>query len=304
MEHGIGISLKQLRKHKKLTQKQLASIIGIGQTAIANYENGKRFPDERNLVKIADYFEISLDSLIGRKFIPPEADKLQSNGFSYTPTDLGRFTEDFMNRSQKSSRDAVKFILELLDDGFREEQILLDLLEASLIRAGELWAEGRYNEAMEHQLSMTVVQSMLTMNALSVPAVNVSGRFVSLTAAGELHNIGIRMLSRFLEIDGWDSFFLGSSVPASSLVNFIEVNSIDLVLVSATLNENTDSLCSMIKAVKSADKPPAVMAGGRASSLNRKIILDSGADFVFSSIPKTMEFVRKNSLKLNTMQMV
>jgi methanogenic corrinoid protein MtbC1 len=294
IEHGISISLKQLRKHKKLTQKELASIIGIGQTAIANYENGKRFPDEKNLVKIADYFEISLDSLIGRDFLITEDEKPLSTGFSYTPTTLGKFTDRFMDKSQRSSCDAVKFILDHLEDGFSEEQILLDLIEPALKRAGELWAEGRYNEAMEHQLSMTVVQSMLTMKTLSVPPVKYRGKFVALTAAGELHNIGIRMLSRFLEIDGWESYFLGSSVPASSLVNFIEVNSVDLVLVSATLNENTDALCSMIKAVKSADNPPVVMAGGRATSLNRKIILDSGADFVFSSISKTMEFVRKN----------
>ena len=292
LESQISIELRRLRKQNNLTQAELAEQIGIGQTAIANYENGKRFPDEKNLVKLADYFGATIDSLFGRN--PPQTETAPENsGFSYKPSELGDLTAEFLDRSQQSGNKAVELILDLLRKGFNEEQIMLDLLEAAMIRAGELWAEGRYNEAMEHQLSTTVVQSILTMKTLSTRSPGIRGRFAAISAAGEQHNIGLRMLSRFLELDGWEGYFLGTSVPARSLQDFISTNGIELVLITATLNENADSLCSLIRAVKSADNSITVMAGGAAASMNRIKVIGCGADYIHSSISETIEVSRQ-----------
>lgn len=58
--------LKKLRKKRGLTQEQFANIIHITQEAYSNYERGTRTPDIITLIKIADYYEISLDLLTGR----------------------------------------------------------------------------------------------------------------------------------------------------------------------------------------------------------------------------------------------
>lgn len=55
-----------LRKKKGLTQKQLAGILGLDQTAISNWERGKGLPDNTNQFKLANYFNVSLDYLLGR----------------------------------------------------------------------------------------------------------------------------------------------------------------------------------------------------------------------------------------------
>lgn len=49
-----------------LTQKKLSEILGIDQTAISNWERGKGLPDNTNQLKLADYFNVSLDFLLGR----------------------------------------------------------------------------------------------------------------------------------------------------------------------------------------------------------------------------------------------
>ena len=292
-KHSLVPILKQMRKQRNITQSELAESIGIGQTAVANYESGKRFPDEKILIRIADYFEISLDRLVGRDFNSEQAVKLTVPEFSYSQSNLGDLTGLYMKEAQKSSDSGSNMAVQLLRDGYTEVQIMLDLLKPSLIRTGELWTEGRYNEAMEHQLSSTVVQSIIMMKALSYPMQEQDERFTALTAGGELHTIGLRMFSRFLELDGWGCFFLGSSVPTRSLGEYINKNDINLVLISATLNENADALCSMIEAVKSSKIPPAVIAGGNATVLNRMKILESGADYVFSTLEETIEAVRK-----------
>lgn len=59
--------LKQLRADNSLTQKQIAEILNISVTGYASWEQGKAEPSIAMLIKIADYFEVTIDYLVGRK---------------------------------------------------------------------------------------------------------------------------------------------------------------------------------------------------------------------------------------------
>ena len=59
----LGQNIKQLRLEKNITQKELASLIGVSQRLISNYENDSATPTVENLIKIADIFKVSLDFL-------------------------------------------------------------------------------------------------------------------------------------------------------------------------------------------------------------------------------------------------
>ena len=58
--------LKELRKKKGLSQLRLATELNTTQNTISRYETGEREPGIDELVKIADYFNVSVDYLIGR----------------------------------------------------------------------------------------------------------------------------------------------------------------------------------------------------------------------------------------------
>lgn len=63
--------LKELREEKGLTQMQLAEILNISKSAIANYESGLREPkDNRLWKKIASYFNVTVDYLMDIPDIP------------------------------------------------------------------------------------------------------------------------------------------------------------------------------------------------------------------------------------------
>lgn len=62
--------LKNLRSQKKFRQKDLATKLGIARTTIANYEQGTRFPDKETLKNIANFFDVSIDYLLGRSDYP------------------------------------------------------------------------------------------------------------------------------------------------------------------------------------------------------------------------------------------
>ena len=58
--------LIQLRKQHNLSQQDIAEKLNISQQAYAHYENGKRMPNIETLIKIADFYNVSLDYLTGR----------------------------------------------------------------------------------------------------------------------------------------------------------------------------------------------------------------------------------------------
>ena len=59
------IRIKEIRKNKKITAKELADNINVAESTMSLYENGKREPDFATLTKIAKYLEVSVDYLIG-----------------------------------------------------------------------------------------------------------------------------------------------------------------------------------------------------------------------------------------------
>lgn len=68
MKITFAENLKMLRENSKLTQQQLADALHTTQRKISYWESGKIEPDLENLWKICDYFDISIDELIGRSF--------------------------------------------------------------------------------------------------------------------------------------------------------------------------------------------------------------------------------------------
>ena len=58
--------LRKLRKGKDLTMKEFGEMFGLSESAISQYETGKRNADYETLLKFAEFFECSLDYLLGR----------------------------------------------------------------------------------------------------------------------------------------------------------------------------------------------------------------------------------------------
>ena len=57
--------IAEIRKERKLTQKELGRLIGAAQNTICNWENAKREPDQESLSKMSKLFGVSVDNLLG-----------------------------------------------------------------------------------------------------------------------------------------------------------------------------------------------------------------------------------------------
>lgn len=59
-------NLRLLRNNKGLSLKEFGGLIGVSESTVSLYENGKRQPDFVTLIKIADFFDVTIDYLLGR----------------------------------------------------------------------------------------------------------------------------------------------------------------------------------------------------------------------------------------------
>jgi Helix-turn-helix. len=83
--------LSLLRKEKKKTQQEMADYLGITRPAYTAYETGNRHPDYDTLQKIADYFDVSVDYLLGRTDI--KSTKVAGKEVELSPEEYKLFEE-------------------------------------------------------------------------------------------------------------------------------------------------------------------------------------------------------------------
>ncbi|WP_027826369.1 helix-turn-helix domain-containing protein [Ligilactobacillus saerimneri] len=80
----IGQRIRDLRKQKKMSQSELAKIIGVTQTTITAWETGKAEPASSAVANLADYFGVTTDYLLGR---PEEKKEKDSNSVDLADMD-------------------------------------------------------------------------------------------------------------------------------------------------------------------------------------------------------------------------
>lgn len=73
---GFSERLKESRKQARLTQVEIAEVLGISQPAYASWERGTKKPTQENLVKIAQILNVSVDYLVGNS--EEKADELDN----------------------------------------------------------------------------------------------------------------------------------------------------------------------------------------------------------------------------------
>jgi len=75
MINNIGERIKELRIKNNMTQNDLASVVGLTATGISYWESGKANPDIKSINKLADYFNVSIDYIYGKKDISESNDE-------------------------------------------------------------------------------------------------------------------------------------------------------------------------------------------------------------------------------------
>lgn len=116
----FGEKLAELRRNKKLSQYELAEKLGFSRGKLANYEQGTREPDFETLELIADYFNVSIDYLLGRSNFPStqqvNKDEEEFQAFANDPS-LQKWYKELPKSKEEDLRKLRKMWEILKDNG-------------------------------------------------------------------------------------------------------------------------------------------------------------------------------------------
>jgi methanogenic corrinoid protein MtbC1 len=164
-------------------------------------------------------------------------------------------------------REALRLLVdEGLLQGVPLQDIHLKVIQPAQYEIGRLWQENRISVAQEH-LATAISQLALSHLYRHLPRDPFNGKVVMLSCvAGELHEVGARMASDFLEMAGFDVRFLGANVPTEHLVRMVREQQPDLLALSVTMTYHLPALREAVDQVRAAAPRLPIAAGGLAFS--------------------------------------
>ena len=72
MAYSLSDKLRYLRINRNLTQNDVGKYLSMTRQGYAHYEKGTRSPDYQTLLKLADYYQLSVDDLVSKDKLPLE----------------------------------------------------------------------------------------------------------------------------------------------------------------------------------------------------------------------------------------
>lgn len=277
---SFGERLKFHRKKKKLSQKKLANLIGVGQTSIANYENDLRFPNSQLLTALADQLNISIDELMGRKLDFNETLNIEEKSIDH-------FLTLVLNGRDK---EAMDYVIGLAKHGHDVIELYHSFLKEILYKIGTMWEEGLVSIPMEHHISHIIDQLLILLSPY-IKCKEYNGKTaLFLAPSNEPHLLGLKIIKETFKKYGWRTLYIGNSVPWSSLRDYILDSKADLVVISTTMVNNTNELEALVNYIRSNTKA-RTMLGGQAYHENPYILDQIKPDYFANTKDKLYDLL-------------
>ena len=122
---------------------------------------------------------------------------------------------DFLLHGRRD--DAGRFILSAVETGTSVKFIYREVLQPVQRELGRLWQTNDVSVAQEHYCTAATRLIMGQLYPYLPMASRIGKRVVVTCVGGELHEVGARMVADLFEMEGWDSYFLGTTMSTRSL---------------------------------------------------------------------------------------
>lgn len=191
-------------------------------------------------------------------------------------------------------RRAFAALDEARDAGMAVGQIYLEVLQPALREIGRLWQQNEISVADEH-LATAITQAAMARlyEQVFTWQYGTGHTLVAACADVERHEIGLRMLCDLLELEGWETTYLGATVPVESLVSMVRKRRPTAVALSVALAPHLPRLRTMIQALREAmgDAQPLIVVGGRPFLEDPELATRLGADFTAPDASAAVEML-------------
>jgi methanogenic corrinoid protein MtbC1 len=210
---------------------------------------------------------------------PAKSDPCIAPESSLSPT--ARSFLDAILAADRNRADAI--IDDALAAGTTVHDIYLDVFQPVLRETGKLWQQNKATVAQEHYVTGFIRQSMAHVHdrvAVSGAKTPQKKSIVTASVGEELHDIGIRMVADFFEMDGWDVYYTGANTPVKCILETARDRKADAVALSITMPSRLPDVQYLIRSLR-ADATTAhvkIIIGGYPFTVIPDLWKQVGAD--------------------------
>lgn len=190
---------------------------------------------------------------------------------------------------------ASKLVLDNVQHGTGVKDIYLHVFQPVQYEIGRLWQQDKISVAQEHYCTQATQLIMSQLYFKIVSSEKSGYKVVAACVSGDMHEIGLRMVSDFLEMEGWDTYYLGANMPKSSIIKTLHEQKPDLLLLSATMAYHLQGIREIIAAKQgdAALKNIKVMVGGYPFNAAPDLWKEIGADACAKNAKEAVELANR-----------
>lgn len=175
--------------------------------------------------------------------------------------------------------EARSTVLRAVDDGLPIHEAYLQVIQPVQQEIGRLWQINEISVAEEHAATEVSRAVMNDLRSRFQPNRRRSQRILTACLGGELHDMGARMVSDFLYLAGFDSYFTGANTPHRVIIDELNRYNADVIALSATMTLQVRLAIELIDMVRhEKGNRVRVIVGGYAFNQSASLWRDVGAD--------------------------
>jgi len=187
--------------------------------------------------------------------------------------------------------EAGRMVVEAVEQGTPVKEIYLHVFQTTQQEIGRLWQMNRISVAQEHYATAVTQLVMSRLYPYIFSEEKNGNTFIGTCVGDELHEIGIRMLTDFFEIEGWDTYFLGANTPSSAVISSLQEYKADVIGISVTMTYHIHKAEELISAILSEEWTlrPKILVGGYPFNREKHLWERIGADGFAENATEALE---------------
>lgn len=198
------------------------------------------------------------------------------------------FLDVLRSRGPRAAREHVS---EAMRAGLSLQEIYVDVIQPCLHEIGRLWQLNQITVADEHYLTAAIQVVLAELYTSLFAQAPTRASVVIACVPGELHEIGPRMVADVLQLEGYDTHYLGANTPAAALVEFVSAKRAAVLGLSTSRAANLSHIENTVRAVRAdaRTRDVKIIVGGlpflRIAALWRTVGADASASDARQAIP-------------------
>jgi methylmalonyl-CoA mutase cobalamin-binding domain/chain len=253
---------------------------------------GLEFPDEVLVVTL----KCTLDAL--QETLPPDSGAIASEyvafaldhlrrasdvlpSFLEPEAPLGGLAQRYLDALLRGERRvASHLVLGAVEQGTSIKDVYLHVFQRCQYEIGRLWQMNQLTVSQEHYCTAATQLIMSQLYPRLFGSDRIGRRLVAACVGDELHELGVRMVADFFELEGWDTYYVGANAPKESILRTVIAEGADMLGISATMTYHVREVAALIGRIRTepAVGDVTILVGGYPFNLAPDLWQEVGAD--------------------------